>query len=364
MSVTEPPPSTSMRSSRASRAPGPPATTPSSAPPCSSTGESLCEALDVAAGERVLDVAAGNGNVALAAARRGGDVTATDYVPALLDGTPPGRRPKACTSTSGGGRRGPAVRRRHLRRHVSTFGVMFTPEPGASAAELVRVAGRVAGSASRTGRRRASSARCSRSSAATSRRRPASAPRWSGARGAARRAVRRRGPGRGAATRVRVPLPLGRALARHVPRLLRPDATRRSGPRRRGQGAFAADLLTLAHEPQHSDHGHPPHPRSTSRSSPSRPSRRGRNPQPAPPDPFSRGAGGVARLDRRLAHLVAVEPDAQHRRDLQDHPPRRVEEAGELRLALRAPTSPQAVGHGPGRPRLRLRFAASSRFQP
>ena len=48
------------------------------------TGEMLCEAVDVGAGERVLDVAAGNGNAALAAARRGASVTATDYVPELL----------------------------------------------------------------------------------------------------------------------------------------------------------------------------------------------------------------------------------------------------------------------------------------
>ena len=47
-------------------------------------GEQLCEALDVRAGQRVLDVAAGNGNVSLAAARRWCEVTATDYVPALL----------------------------------------------------------------------------------------------------------------------------------------------------------------------------------------------------------------------------------------------------------------------------------------
>src|ERR687893_477865 len=50
-------------------------------------GESLCEAVDVQAGERVLDVAAGNGNASLAAARRGCDVVATDYVEALLEGT-------------------------------------------------------------------------------------------------------------------------------------------------------------------------------------------------------------------------------------------------------------------------------------
>jgi len=47
-------------------------------------GESLCEALDLRSGERVLDVAAGNGNATLAAARRFADVVSTDYVPALL----------------------------------------------------------------------------------------------------------------------------------------------------------------------------------------------------------------------------------------------------------------------------------------
>src|SRR3954462_171392 len=48
-------------------------------------GETLAEAVDIHAGERVLDVAAGNGNATLAAARRFADVTSTDYVPALLD---------------------------------------------------------------------------------------------------------------------------------------------------------------------------------------------------------------------------------------------------------------------------------------
>src|SRR5690242_21407022 len=49
------------------------------------TGEELCEAMDLRAGQRVLDVAAGNGNVTLAAARRWCDVVSTDYVGALLD---------------------------------------------------------------------------------------------------------------------------------------------------------------------------------------------------------------------------------------------------------------------------------------
>src|SRR6476619_679610 len=47
-------------------------------------GESLCEAVDLRAGSKVLDVAAGNGNCSLAAARRWCEVTSTDYVPALL----------------------------------------------------------------------------------------------------------------------------------------------------------------------------------------------------------------------------------------------------------------------------------------
>ena len=48
-------------------------------------GETLCEALDLRSNQKVLDVAAGNGNASLAAARRWCDVVATDYVPALLD---------------------------------------------------------------------------------------------------------------------------------------------------------------------------------------------------------------------------------------------------------------------------------------
>jgi len=48
-------------------------------------GETLVEACDVNWDERVLDIAAGNGNATLAAARRGARVTSTDYVPALLE---------------------------------------------------------------------------------------------------------------------------------------------------------------------------------------------------------------------------------------------------------------------------------------
>ncbi len=49
------------------------------------TGELLCEAVELRPGQQVLDVAAGNGNATLAAARRWADVTSTDYVAALLE---------------------------------------------------------------------------------------------------------------------------------------------------------------------------------------------------------------------------------------------------------------------------------------
>jgi ubiquinone/menaquinone biosynthesis C-methylase UbiE len=47
--------------------------------------ESLCDAADIQAGWRVLDVAAGSGNATLAAARRGALAVGVDYVPALLE---------------------------------------------------------------------------------------------------------------------------------------------------------------------------------------------------------------------------------------------------------------------------------------
>jgi ubiquinone/menaquinone biosynthesis C-methylase UbiE len=103
-------------------------------------GESLCEALDVQAGWKVLDVAAGNGNVSLAAARRGCDVIASDYVESLLEGTT--RR-----ATAEGLRIETRVADAEALPFddgsfdavVSTFGVMFTPNPARSGAELVRV---------------------------------------------------------------------------------------------------------------------------------------------------------------------------------------------------------------------------------
>ena len=103
-------------------------------------GEDLCEALDIRAGQTVLDVAAGNGNVSLAAARRWCDVTATDYVPALLDRA---RERAAAERLDIEFREADAEMLPFTDRSfdvvVSTFGVMFTPDQDRAAAELVRV---------------------------------------------------------------------------------------------------------------------------------------------------------------------------------------------------------------------------------
>jgi ubiquinone/menaquinone biosynthesis C-methylase UbiE len=103
-------------------------------------GEELCEALDIRAGEKVLDVAAGNGNVSLAAARRWCDVTATDYVPALLDRA----RERAAAERLNIDFRVADAESLPFDSEsfdvvVSTFGVMFTPAQDRAAVELVRV---------------------------------------------------------------------------------------------------------------------------------------------------------------------------------------------------------------------------------
>jgi len=103
-------------------------------------GEELCEAMDLRSGQRVLDVAAGNGNAALAAARRWCDVTASDYVPALLDRA----RERAL------GERLPLKIEvadaealpfpdESFDAVMSTFGAMFTPDHQKPAKEMLRV---------------------------------------------------------------------------------------------------------------------------------------------------------------------------------------------------------------------------------
>lgn len=103
-------------------------------------GERICEAVDIRSGERVLDVAAGNGNAALAAARHWCEVTATDYVGALLD--------RARTRSLAEGRdiefreadaEALPFRDNSFDVVLSTFGVMFAPNQEKAASELVRV---------------------------------------------------------------------------------------------------------------------------------------------------------------------------------------------------------------------------------
>jgi ubiquinone/menaquinone biosynthesis C-methylase UbiE len=103
-------------------------------------GEELCESADLRSGQKVLDIAAGNGNASLAAARRWCEVTATDYVPELLERA----RERA------------AAERLDIEFQVadaealqfadssfdavlSTFGVMFTADAERAAAEMLRV---------------------------------------------------------------------------------------------------------------------------------------------------------------------------------------------------------------------------------
>ena len=111
-------------------------------------GELLCEAVDVGGGERVLDVAAGNGNATLAAARRFARVTSTDYVPGLLEG---GRRRAAAEGLDITFEVADAEALPYPNGSfdvlLSTFGVMFAPDHQRAADELLRVCrsgGRVA----------------------------------------------------------------------------------------------------------------------------------------------------------------------------------------------------------------------------
>lgn len=104
-------------------------------------GEMLCETVDLRAGERVLDVCAGNGNAALAAARRFARVTATDYVPALLE--------RAAAQAAADGIDIEEFRVADAEDLpfedgafdvvLSTFGVMFTADHDRAVGELLRV---------------------------------------------------------------------------------------------------------------------------------------------------------------------------------------------------------------------------------
>jgi len=103
-------------------------------------GESLAEAADVRAGERVLDVAAGNGNATLAAARRFAEVTSSDYVPALLDkGRERARAEGLAVHFEVADAETLPFDDASFDVVLSTFGAMFAPDHGRCAREMLRV---------------------------------------------------------------------------------------------------------------------------------------------------------------------------------------------------------------------------------
>jgi ubiquinone/menaquinone biosynthesis C-methylase UbiE len=103
-------------------------------------GEELCEALDLGGGSKVLDVAAGNGMVSLAAARRWCDVVSTDYVASLLErGRTRAQAEGLTIEFMEADAEDLPFAEGTFDAVVSTFGVMFTPSQDKAAAELLRV---------------------------------------------------------------------------------------------------------------------------------------------------------------------------------------------------------------------------------
>jgi ubiquinone/menaquinone biosynthesis C-methylase UbiE len=103
-------------------------------------GELLAEACDLRTDERVLDVAAGNGNATLAAARRGCKVTSTDYVGTLLErGAERARAERLEVTFETADAEALPYDGNAFDAVLSTFGVMFTPNQDKAAAELLRV---------------------------------------------------------------------------------------------------------------------------------------------------------------------------------------------------------------------------------
>jgi ubiquinone/menaquinone biosynthesis C-methylase UbiE len=103
-------------------------------------GETLCEAVDLRGGQRVLDVAAGNGNATLAAARRYADVVSTDYVGALLErGRERAEAERLPVTFQVADAEALPFDDASFDVVLSTFGVMFTPNQQQAANEMIRV---------------------------------------------------------------------------------------------------------------------------------------------------------------------------------------------------------------------------------
>ena len=103
-------------------------------------GEQLCETIDLRPGAKVLDVAAGNGNATLAAARRFCDVTSTDYVDTLLEkGAARAEADGLKVNFQTADAENLPFADNAFDVVMSTFGVMFTPNQAKAASELMRV---------------------------------------------------------------------------------------------------------------------------------------------------------------------------------------------------------------------------------
>ena len=102
--------------------------------------ELLCEAVDLRPGQKVLDVATGSGNTALAAARRYGEVTGVDFVPALLErGRERAAAERLEVAFRGGDAEDIPFADASFDIVLSTVGVMFAPDQEKAAGELLRV---------------------------------------------------------------------------------------------------------------------------------------------------------------------------------------------------------------------------------
>jgi SAM-dependent methyltransferase len=108
--------------------------------PLQIVGETLCEAVDIRAGSKVLDIACGNGNASLAAARRFCSVIGLDYVPALLEsGRERARAERADVTFIEGDAEALPLTDASVDVVLSTFGVMFAPNQEQAASEMLRV---------------------------------------------------------------------------------------------------------------------------------------------------------------------------------------------------------------------------------
>jgi len=102
--------------------------------------ERLCETVDLRAGQKVLDVATGSGNTAIAAARRGCEVTGVDYVPALLErGRVRADAERLAVTFLEGDAEDLPFPDESFDVVLSTFGTMFAPDQERTASELLRV---------------------------------------------------------------------------------------------------------------------------------------------------------------------------------------------------------------------------------